>query len=79
MSHLHQKYTGTQYAPTAAALLGALIISPMILLAGQRPIGYATASLTLFCSCLCLGLSWLSWKTSELTIPTLEVPIERAL
>ena len=77
MSQNQQKYTGTQYAPTAAALIGGLIFTPAVVFA-SRPFGYPSVLFALLCSLCCLGAAWLSWKKAELTVPTIEPLFVRA-
>lgn len=66
-----QKSTGTQYTMTVAWLIGAFILSPVVLTA-SRPVGYISLSLALACSALCVGMAWVSWsRHSKLTIPSI--------
>ena len=69
----HLKSTGRDYTATVALLAGALIFSPVMLVA-SRPFGYASVALAVACSAACLTLAWLNWKkSSRLSIPSIEV------
>jgi hypothetical protein len=71
MFESQEKPTGTQYTATAALILMALIFSPAVLLMTQ-PFGYASASLAVACSALCLAFARRTWKnSSHLTIPSI--------
>jgi hypothetical protein len=73
-----QKSTGTQYVIPVALLAVALIFSPAVLIV-SHPFGYFGIALALACSTLCFALAWFNWeKKSQLTIPSLETPFERA-
>lgn len=71
MFQTHQKYTGTRYTATVASLLGAFIFVPVVLIS-YREFSFVSISLASLSSAACLGLAWVSWKHSELTIPTIE-------
>jgi TRAP-type uncharacterized transport system fused permease subunit len=74
----HQKSTGTQYVITVALLAVAFIFSPALLVV-SRPFGPVSVVLALACSTLCIALAWFNWKkNSDLTIPSIENPVERA-
>jgi len=72
-----QKSTGTQYTVTAALLIVAFVFIPAVLIV-SRPFGYASVSLALACSALCVAYAWVNWRSySQLTIPSLETPRTR--
>ena len=66
-----QKSTGTGYTTTVALLTVAFIFSPAALVV-LRPVGYASVSLAIACSGLCVILAWVNWKkSSQLSIPSI--------
>lgn len=78
MFNSHQKPTGTQYTMTVALLITAFVISPAILILSS-PFGSASAALAFVLSGLCVAFAWVNWKKySQLTIPSIETPTERA-
>ena len=78
MFDCHQKPTGTQYTISVALLAVAFIFSPVVLIV-SRPLGYASVSMALVCSGLCIALARIHWKKySQLTIPSLETPYPRS-
>lgn len=73
-----QKSTGTGYTTTVALLVMAFIFIPAVVVA-SRPIGYASVSLAVACSALCVVLAWANWKkSSQLTIPSIAIEGRRA-
>ena len=67
----HQRSTGTQYTLTVAMLALAFLFSPAVRIV-SGPGEYASVSLALACSALCVSLALVNWKKySELTIPSL--------
>ena len=68
-----QKSTGTGYTTTVALLTVAFIFSPAALVV-LRPVGYASVSLAIACSGLCVILAWVNWKkSSQLSIPPIAI------
>jgi hypothetical protein len=68
-----QKSTGTGYTMPVAWLAVAFVFVPAVL-AASHPFGYASLSLAIVCSALCVALAWISWKrSSQLSIPSIAV------
>lgn len=77
MLKTQERSLGTLYGVTVALLLGALVFSPLLLIA-IRPFGYLSVSIALVCGLLCTALAWLAWrKHSDVTILSI-VPATRA-
>ena len=74
----YQKPTGTGYTRTVALLAVAFVFIPCALMM-SRPVRYATVSVAVACSVLCVSLAWANWKKfSQLTIPSILTRRERA-
>jgi hypothetical protein len=73
-----ERSSGTQYVRIVALLSVAFLFSPAVLVI-SRPFGSVSVLVALLCSILCVTLAWFTWKkSSELAIPSLETPAERA-
>ena len=68
----NQKPTGTVYSATIGILIVAFVFSPAALIL-SRQFGTLAFSLALTSSVICTVLAWTSWKTSQLTIPSIAV------
>jgi hypothetical protein len=69
-SQQHQ-YSGTQYTMTAALLIMAFVLSPVIFVLSD-PAGYGSIALALAFSSLFVAFAWFTWKHhSELTISSI--------
>ena len=68
MLKTQERSIGTRYGATVALLVGALVFSPLVLIA-IRPFGFLSFSVALVCGLLCAALAWLAWrKHSDVTI-----------
>lgn len=73
-----RKYTGTGYTMPVAWLAVAFVFVPAVL-AASHPFGYASLSLAVVCSALCVMIAWISWKrSSQLSIPSVAVRESKA-
>ena len=78
MSNSHQKSTGTGYTAIVGFLIMGLVFIPAVLIM-SRPSGYVAWALAIACSAVCVTLAWVNWKTSsQLSIPSIEIPVGRA-
>jgi small-conductance mechanosensitive channel len=73
-----QKSTGTGYTTTVAFLIVAFIFIPAALMFYGH-YGYVSVSLAIAGTAVCVGFAWMNWKrSSQLSIPSIEIPEARA-
>jgi hypothetical protein len=66
-----QKFTGTGYTGTVAFLVVAFVASPALLVL-SRPFGYASVSLAVLTSAICVSAAYINWKRfSQLSMPSI--------
>ena len=75
MLDFQQNYTGTPYTMTAALLVAAFVMIPLILMAAG-PVGYRSAAWAASASIVCVFLARSNWgRHSQLTIPSTLRPV----
>jgi hypothetical protein len=72
-----ERYSGTNYTTTAALLLAAFVVDPVLLYVSW-PVDDGTMILALGGALALVGLAWRSWRNaSELSVPTISAPVGR--